>query len=118
MHTKMVARGIGALYTVLLLAATLTVCGTCMSTAVSGDLKRLLQPPRRLRTAVETRVTTAETAANGHFACLKYLNEHGCPWNEHTVNRALRHGQWECMLYAMRNGAECRTLLCACLLHS
>lgn len=53
-----------------------------------------------------TRYFTCLVAANGHLQCLKYAHEHGCEWHDDVVNYALRHRQWACMIYAMRNGGD------------
>ena len=36
---------------------------------------------------------------NGHLDCLKYLHEHGCPWDEGTCLAAAKNGHLNCLNY-------------------
>ena len=36
--------------------------------------------------------------------CLKFLHEHGCPWDKSLVRVTATRGYYECMKYACDNG--------------
>jgi hypothetical protein len=47
-------------------------------------------------------------AKNGHLNVVKYLHEHGCPWNEFTCSCAVRNGDNLALLkYLHENGCPC-----------
>ena len=46
----------------------------------------------------------AFAAKKGHLHILKYVREHGCPWNEDTINDAASGNSLECLKYAHENG--------------
>ena len=48
--------------------------------------------------------TCSNAAKNGHFECLKYARENGCPWNAVTCSNAALNGHLECLKYAHKNG--------------
>ena len=59
-------------------------------------------------------------ARKGHIACLQYLNDNECPWNERTCEAAASHGQLGCLQYLHENGCpwdENTTLMAACYGH-
>jgi hypothetical protein len=41
---------------------------------------------------------------NGHFDCLKYAHENGCPWCISTCNFAIVRNHLDCLKYAYENG--------------
>ena len=41
---------------------------------------------------------------NGHFACLKYAHENGCPWDEGTCYYAAMNRHLACLKYAHEHG--------------
>ena len=50
-------------------------------------------------------------AAAGHIVCLRFLHEHGCPWDQETLASAVRGGHDECLEYALRE--DCPLPNCA-----
>lgn len=51
-------------------------------------------------------------AKNGHLACLSYLREQGCPWDEHTCTVAAATGHLSCLQYAHANGCRMTSEVC------
>ena len=54
---------------------------------------------------------TKVAAASGFLEVLKFLNEHGCSWDENTTATAMRHGQLPCLKYMIENGCPRAGLL-------
>ena len=50
--------------------------------------------------------TSASAAANGHFNCLKFAYENGCPVDSYTFEYAAEYGQIECLRYLIENCCE------------
>ena len=49
--------------------------------------------------------TTCITAASsGPLDCLKYAHENGCPWDERVIQAAFNSSHPGCMSYALENG--------------
>ena len=48
--------------------------------------------------------TCSSAACNGHLECLKYAHENGCPWDEKTCSKAAEKGHLECLKYAHESG--------------
>ena len=43
----------------------------------------------------------------GHFECLKYAHENGCPWDEWTCRQAFQNKHLDCLKYCIVNNCEC-----------
>jgi hypothetical protein len=43
-------------------------------------------------------------AKNGHFDCLKYARENGCPWDEWVMEYARKYEHNDCLQYTIDNG--------------
>ncbi len=50
------------------------------------------------------KTTCRYAAENGHFDCLRYAHENGCPWDETTCRYAAENGHLDCLRYAYNNG--------------
>ena len=48
--------------------------------------------------------TTAQAASGGHLHCLAYAHENGCPWDAYTSGLARRFAHMDCMQYAYERG--------------
>lgn len=46
-------------------------------------------------------------AHGGHFECLRFAHENGCPWDEYTLKNAFLYRQWSCFWYALTHGCPC-----------
>lgn len=54
-----------------------------------------------------------ESAAKyGHLACLKYLHDQGCPWDDYTCTIAAGSGHIDCLRYAHSNGCPMTAEVC------
>ena len=69
----------------------------------------------RERAGAFTASDCEEAASNGQLECLKYLYEHGCPWDEETCWYAAENGHLECLKYAHERGCpwDAKTYFCA-----
>ena len=54
----------------------------------------------RERAGAFTASDCEEAASNGQLECLKYLHEHGCPWDkDECIDAALAYGNTACLTY-------------------
>ena len=59
----------------------------------------------------------AKIAENGHLECLKYIHTHiDCPWDEDTCTHACFAVNLDCLKYAYENG--CKIDIQKCLMHA
>lgn len=49
------------------------------------------------------RFTCASAAGMGHYHCLRYLHQNGCPWDKWTPVLAAKIGHLDCLTYAIEN---------------
>ena len=47
-------------------------------------------------------------ASEGHLDCLEYLHENGCPWDDDTYDAASENGHVECLKYLQEHGDASR----------
>jgi hypothetical protein len=47
---------------------------------------------------------TTQAAINGHLEILQYLRQNECPWDENTLEGAVREKHWEVAVWAAENG--------------
>ena len=66
----------------------------------------------RERAGAFTASDCEEAASNGQLECLKYLHEHGCPWDEETCWYAAKNGHLECLKYAHEQGCPWNVWTC------
>jgi len=77
------------------LCATFKICDFFTKSTLSWALEKCSERKERFWYAA---------AKIGHFECLKYLHESGCPWDERTCYGAARGGHLECLKYAHEKG--------------
>ena len=76
----------------------------CITAAViGGHLPVLAYLHERQKCELSTSLSAA-AAGVGSLVCLRYLHEHGCPWDERTHVKAVEQNQLTCLEYAHVHG--------------
>ena len=98
--------------------------GGALANVMMGNVKNVARISARqgnlrclrwaLARSVDTTAVSRICAENGHLACLAFLHEHGCPWNEYTCACAASAGNLACLTYAHERGCPWDALTCIC----
>ena len=80
----------------------------------TGNLDILIDLHNKNRFCIYLNSNACSIAAlNNQLACLKYLHENGCPWNENTCYNAAIFGHLDCLKYAHENGCPWDEDICS-----
>ena len=78
------------------------ICKTCANATTCGNINCV----------IHKKPTCWIAAKIGHLECLRYLHEHGCPWDSMTCSSAASRGHLECLKYAHEHGCPWDSYTC------